>query len=131
MLVPRTVTQSLTMRVNAGLKMKRKLPPNRGTWRVATGGRISAKFAVSIRGDLKAFGGELRDCEVTNMKALAEQISELDGTEIYGRVVGVRGLMVEVAGPLFAMSVGARVMIETGRRGIPARWSALLALTHC
>ena len=31
------------------------------------------------------------------MKALAEQINELDGIEIYGRVVGVRGLMVEVA----------------------------------
>ena len=44
------------------------------------------------------------------MKALAEQINELDGMEIYGRVVGVRGLMVEVAGPLHAMSVGARVI---------------------
>ncbi len=32
------------------------------------------------------------------MKALAEQINELDGIEIYGRVVGVRGLMVEVSG---------------------------------
>src|SRR5688572_23187393 len=53
------------------------------------------------------------------MKALAEQIAELDGVEIYGRVVGVRGLMVEVAGPIHAMSVGARVMIETGRDGIP------------
>ncbi len=48
------------------------------------------------------------------MKALAEQIEELDGVEIYGRVVGVRGLMVEVAGPIHAMSVGARVVIETG-----------------
>ena len=48
------------------------------------------------------------------MKALAEQIAELDGVEIYGRVVGVRGLMVEVAGPIHAMSVGARVLIETG-----------------
>src|SRR5947209_16144524 len=48
------------------------------------------------------------------MKALAEQISELDGVEVYGRVVGVRGLMVEVAGPIHAMSVGARVVIETG-----------------
>jgi flagellum-specific ATP synthase len=47
------------------------------------------------------------------MKALAEQIEELDGAEIYGRVVGVRGLMVEVAGPLHAMPVGARVVIET------------------
>jgi len=46
------------------------------------------------------------------MKALAEQISELDGVEVYGRVVGVRGLMVEVAGPIHAMSVGARVVIE-------------------
>ncbi len=41
------------------------------------------------------------------MKALAEQINELDGIEIYGRVVGVRGLMVEVAGPL-ARDVGRR-----------------------
>ena len=48
------------------------------------------------------------------MKALADQIGELDGVEIYGRVVGVRGLMVEVAGPIHAMSVGARVVIETG-----------------
>jgi flagellum-specific ATP synthase len=49
------------------------------------------------------------------MKALAEQIAELDGVEIYGRVVGVRGLMVEVAGPIHAMSVGARVIVETGQ----------------
>src|ERR1700754_1354325 len=48
------------------------------------------------------------------MKALAEQIVELDGVEIYGRVVGVKGLMVEVAGPIHAMSVGARVIIEGG-----------------
>src|SRR5262245_262359 len=51
------------------------------------------------------------------MKALAEQIAELDSVETYGRVVGVRGLMVEVAGPIHAMSVGARVVIETGRDG--------------
>ena len=53
------------------------------------------------------------------MKALAEQINELDGVEIYGRVVGVRGLMVEVAGPLYVMSVGARVVIETTEKSIP------------
>jgi len=53
------------------------------------------------------------------MKALAEQINELDGVEIYGRVVGVRGLMVEVAGPLHVMSVGARVIIETAAKTIP------------
>jgi flagellum-specific ATP synthase len=49
------------------------------------------------------------------MKALADQIRELDGTEVYGRVIGVRGLMVEVAGPIHTMSVGARVLIETGQ----------------
>src|SRR5262245_65886063 len=55
------------------------------------------------------------------MKALAEQISDLDGVNIYGRVVGVRGLMVEIAGPIHAMSVGARIVIETGgNRLIPA-----------
>lgn len=48
------------------------------------------------------------------MKVLAEQINDLDNVSIYGRVVGVRGLMVEVAGPIHAMSVGARVIIETG-----------------
>jgi flagellum-specific ATP synthase len=53
------------------------------------------------------------------MKALAEQINELDGVEIYGRVVGVRGLMVEVSGPLHAMSVGSRVIIETLAKPIP------------
>src|SRR6202163_2642029 len=52
--------------------------------------------------------------EADPMKALAEQLSELDAVEIYGRVVGVRGLMVEVAGPIHAMSVGSRVVIESG-----------------
>jgi flagellum-specific ATP synthase len=47
------------------------------------------------------------------MKARAEQINEIDAVEVYGRVVGVRGLMVEVAGPIEAMPVGARVNIET------------------
>jgi flagellum-specific ATP synthase len=54
------------------------------------------------------------------MKALAEQIVDLDGVEIYGRVVGVRGLMLEIAGPIHAMSVGSRLMIDNnGGRAIP------------
>ena len=54
------------------------------------------------------------------MKALAREIADLDGVETFGRVVGVRGLMVEVAGPLHAMSVGSRVVIEASRgREIP------------
>ncbi len=47
------------------------------------------------------------------MKALAEQIVDLDGVEVFGRVVGVRGLMVEIAGPMHAMSVGSRLTVET------------------
>jgi flagellum-specific ATP synthase len=53
------------------------------------------------------------------VKALAEQINELDGVETYGRVIGVRGLMVEVAGPVQAMPVGARVVVETSGKPIP------------
>ena len=53
------------------------------------------------------------------VKPLAAQIEELDGVEFYGRVVGVRGLMVEAAGPLHAMSVGARIVIETQGTPIP------------
>ncbi|RAI38106.1 flagellar protein export ATPase FliI [Rhodoplanes roseus] len=53
------------------------------------------------------------------MRTLIDQIDEIDGVEVFGRVVGVRGLMVEVAGPLHAMSVGARVGIETAGRTIP------------
>jgi flagellum-specific ATP synthase len=54
------------------------------------------------------------------MKALAEQIGDIDGIEIYGRVIGVRGLMLVIAGPIHAMSVGARLNVGTGAgRGIP------------
>ncbi|HYN00497.1 MAG TPA: flagellum-specific ATP synthase FliI, partial [Aestuariivirgaceae bacterium] len=48
------------------------------------------------------------------VRALAEQINDLENVEIYGRVVGVKGLMLEVAGPIHAMSVGSRVVIEAG-----------------
>jgi flagellum-specific ATP synthase len=55
------------------------------------------------------------------MKGLAEQVGDIERVNIYGRVVGVRGLMVEIAGPIHAMSVGARIVIETGGdRVIPA-----------
>src|SRR5262249_47939372 len=60
-----------------------------------------------------------RHDEGARMKALAEQISDVDGVEIYGRVVSVRAVMVEVAGPIHAMSVGARLTVETGQARIP------------
>ncbi|MGA7038237.1 MAG: flagellum-specific ATP synthase FliI, partial [Pseudolabrys sp.] len=53
------------------------------------------------------------------MKALAKQIVDMDGVEAYGRVASVRGLMVEVAGPIHAMSVGVRLTIETGAAKSP------------
>src|SRR6202142_2026798 len=55
------------------------------------------------------------------MKALAEQINDIDGVNMCARVVGGPGLMVEIAGPIHAMSVGARIVIETGgNRFIPS-----------
>jgi flagellum-specific ATP synthase len=43
---------------------------------------------------------------------LATAIEHLESVTIYGRVIGVRGLLVEVAGPIGAMSLGGRVGIE-------------------
>jgi hypothetical protein len=61
------------------------------------------------------------------MKALAEQIADIDAVEIYGRVAAVRGLMVEEAGPIHAISVGASVNIETGQGvGIPGEMVGLV-----
>ena len=42
------------------------------------------------------------------MKALAGQINELDSIDIYGRVVGVRGLMVEVADSGWSANAAAK-----------------------
>ena len=71
--------------------------------------------------EVKGGADKARKLKVFAMKALAEQISDIDGVNIYGRVVGVRGLMVEIAGPIHAMSVGARIVIETGgNRFIPS-----------
>jgi flagellum-specific ATP synthase len=51
--------------------------------------------------------------------ALIEEISGLSATCVSGRVVAIRGLMIEVAGPVYAMSIGSRVEILVPRsRGI-------------
>ncbi len=84
----------------------------------------AAAFGVTILAHAAAIGWHA-------VKALAEQISELDGVEIYGRVVGVRGLMVEVAGPLHAMFVGARVVIETSAKNIPCEVVGFPAAMRC
>ena len=45
------------------------------------------------------------------MHALAADIGEISETEVYGRVVGIQGLKIEVAGPVQAMRVGARLVV--------------------
>jgi flagellum-specific ATP synthase len=51
------------------------------------------------------------------MRALVDDIAALRPVEVFGRVAAVQGLLVEVAGPVAAMSVGARLAVEgaTGR----------------
>ena len=69
------------------------------------------------------------------MRALLEQIEELDENEVYGRVIGVRGLMVEVAGPLHAMSVApalsSRRRPRAGSCRSRARWWVFPAVMLC
>ncbi len=45
------------------------------------------------------------------MLALTEEIADLSVTSISGKVAAIRGLMIEVAGPVHAMSIGSRVEI--------------------
>src|SRR6267154_2609272 len=64
------------------------------------------------------------------MRALLEQIEELDENEVYGRVVGVRGLMVEVVGfsgghallmpfaPLEGVRRGCRAVVSSVRAAV-------------
>jgi len=54
--------------------------------------------------NLKRGSGRLSD--------LAATIGGFDSVAIYGRVTAVRGLMVEVSGPIGAMSLGGRIEIE-------------------
>ncbi|MBO0346878.1 flagellar protein export ATPase FliI [Roseibium limicola] len=53
------------------------------------------------------------------MKSLFAEIDSLMATEIYGRVVAVQGLLVEIAGPIHEMSVGSRLMIDSGEGNLP------------
>jgi len=48
------------------------------------------------------------------LDSLFAEIESCLPTEIYGRVEAVKGLLIEVAGPVYAMSVGARLLIEIG-----------------
>ncbi len=55
------------------------------------------------------------------MDSLIREIAELPATTTFGRVVGVRGLLIEVAGPVHEMSVGSRLAIDAASgRSVPA-----------
>ncbi|TBW37436.1 flagellar protein export ATPase FliI [Siculibacillus lacustris] len=55
------------------------------------------------------------------MDSLVREIADLPATTTFGRVVAVRGLMIEVSGPVHEMSVGSRLAIEApSGRTVPA-----------
>jgi flagellum-specific ATP synthase len=47
-------------------------------------------------------------------------LQTIDDLELYGRVSSVRGLLIEIAGPVAAMSLGGRLDIEVDRGMVPA-----------
>jgi flagellum-specific ATP synthase len=48
-----------------------------------------------------------------SVQALTAELADLADVEVFGRVVAVRGLLIEIAGPLSLMKVGGRLAIET------------------
>ena len=46
------------------------------------------------------------------IQALREEISSQPPNRVYGRVVAIRGLLVEVAGPVHVMSIDSHVEID-------------------
>ncbi len=48
-----------------------------------------------------------------SLSGLRNEIEQLDSVTMYGRVIGVQGLLIEIMGPTHVMGVGSRVEIET------------------
>ena len=53
------------------------------------------------------------------MDPLFAELEALMPAEVYGRVVSVQGLLLEIAGPIHEMSVGALLAVESGEGGLP------------
>lgn len=54
------------------------------------------------------------------IESLRHEIARLPDVETFGRVVGVNGLLLDVAGPIHEMSVGSRLLVKTGgESGVP------------
>lgn len=51
---------------------------------------------------------------LSKFKKIAAAIQEIEPFQLFGRVAAVKGLLIEVAGPITAMSLGARLEIDIG-----------------
>ena len=62
---------------------------------------------------------DLRGTGRATLAAARAALERIESLETYGRVVAIRGLLVEVAGPVAAMRLGGRLDIEgAGRSGL-------------
>ena len=57
--------------------------------------------------------------EPNRIAAALTALHGIDDLETYGRVSAVRGLLIEIAGPVAAMSLGGRIDIEIDRGSVP------------
>lgn len=53
----------------------------------------------------------------TTLAAAIAALNDVATLETYGRVTAIRGLLIEVAGPIAAMQIGGRIDIAVGARG--------------
>jgi len=59
--------------------------------------------------------------ESSRITSLTDALSRLEPVELFGRVSGVKGLLIEIAGPIEAMPIGGRLEIEMdGGARVPA-----------
>jgi flagellum-specific ATP synthase len=64
-------------------------------------------------------GQAMAEKSESRLSAVKRAVEALPEFEVYGRVAAVRGLLIEIAGPVAAMHVGGRIEIETGRGMVP------------
>lgn len=51
------------------------------------------------------------------MQSLLDQVASISTEQVFARVASVRGLLIEIAGPIHMMSVGSRMSLDRGRHG--------------
>lgn len=70
---------------------------------------VSAILKLICQSDRLILPQPTKDCPV---KALKQELQNIQSKKIYGRVKAVQGVMIEIAGPLAAFGIGARLKIE-------------------